>query len=191
MDDNEIIAYLFFGSLAVFSIVYFIICFIRIIIKQNKEKKAMAEEKARIGYLEYGKFLHCTGLPIATEVMCDVVYFKDHLAVRGSGLIFNLPFDRVYDMAVKTDVEIQKQYVSDAGGAVAGGMAFGAIGALLGGIVQERKSKTITSYFTITYDKDGQVTLLAFYVTTTEETAKKMVALFNQRPKKQSRAINL
>lgn len=44
---------------------------------------------------------------------------EQYFCFEGSGIRYELSKDKITDIAVKTDVEIQKQYVSSAGGALA------------------------------------------------------------------------
>lgn len=57
------------------------------------------------------------------------VIHNDNEAVKS----FSLPVEKLIDVSVMTNREIQKQYVSSVGGAVAGAMLFGSVGAILGG----------------------------------------------------------
>ncbi len=169
----------------VFFIIFGAIICIKWTIKRRKamkkHKEALAEEKARIGYLERGRFLHCTGLPIMQDVACDVLYFRDKIMIMSSGLTFNLELHKIYDMQVKSDVDIQNSRI-DLPIFGAGGISYGS------GTI---KSKTITNYLIITYDKDGETTYLAFYVTKQEYIANKMVELFKQGPNWAHKTVDL
>ena len=69
-------------------------------------------------------------------------------------------------MCIKTDSEIQKQYVSSVGGAIGGGILFGPIGAAIGGRAKQKTTHTTQSYLIITYkNSEGNLVNLAFDVT--------------------------
>ena len=82
------------------------------------------------------------------------------------------------DVCVKTNVEIQKQYVSSVGGAVAGAVVFGPLGAMIGGRAKEKKSKEFHQYLIFTYESDGEVKYVGFEVTYALSNAQKFVDEF-------------
>ncbi len=50
----------------------------------------------------------------------------------------------------------REQAVSSVGGAIAGGVMFGPLGAIIGGRAKNKKVKTVTRYFIITYINDQE-----------------------------------
>lgn len=69
--------------------------------------------------------------------------------------------EKITDMVIKTDTEIQKQIVSSTGGAIAGAVLFGPLGAIIGG--RAKTIKTHTSYLIITYkDDNGDLAYIGF-----------------------------
>lgn len=65
---------------------------------------------------------------------------------------FELEKNKITDMCIKTDREIEQQYVSSVGGAVGGAVLFGAVGAIIGGRAKKKTVKNeIHNYFIITY----------------------------------------
>jgi len=81
-------------------------------------------------------------------------------------------------------VEIQKAIVSNAGGAVAGGMMFGALGALIGGREKEKTIRNVTIYLIITYQGNEKEEYIAFDVTYDYKRANEFVKLFSLTNKK-------
>lgn len=108
---------------------------------------------------------HMAGLPLGQGAKCDIYLCEEKVVFQKDANTFNLYFDKVLDVTTKTDVEIQKQYVSSVGGAVGGAVLFGPLGAIVGGRAKEKKSKTENTYLIYTYEKDGNVDYISFEVT--------------------------
>lgn len=124
-----------------------------------------------MGYLEDKELLertfvvkHIYGLPVADGTQCDIYYSGEYISVIAGGMTFNLDYNIITDAAIKTDVEISKQYVSSAGGAVGGALLFGPVGAMIGGRTKEKVNREITNYLIITYLKGNEVSYLCFDV---------------------------
>ena len=120
-----------------------------------------------------GKFRHVNGLGFAENTLCDVVSYPTFYEFKAGAVNYNLSKEKVIDVTVKTDREIQQQYVSSIGGAVAGGVLFGPLGAIIGGRAKKKSIKTYSSYLIITY-KDGEnIKYIGFDVTSAPFKAKK------------------
>ena len=84
-------------------------------------------------------------------------------------------------MCVKTDTEIQQQAVSSIGGAIAGGVMFGPLGAIIGGRAKNKKVKTVTKYLIITYINDNEeIKYIGFDIQNNIMPACKLVTEFQQ-----------
>lgn len=172
------------GSIIIFGVVICLLLWVAIFAfrmavltsRAKKEGKKMRAErhnkevalKAEKGYWDYGTFKHTAGLPLAEGVECRVEYYNDKINIEGSGTNFSLSFDKVSDIAVKTDKEIQKSYVSSAGGAVVGGYLFGPVGAMIGGRAKEKTSAVLTHYLIITYTSDNEIKYIGLEIPTGE-----------------------
>ena len=88
--------------------------------------------------------------------------------------------DKITDICIKTDTEIQKQLVSSVGGAVAGAMLFGTLGAIIGGRAKTKKVKTSTDYLIITYRSDEELKYIGFDTKNNPPSAVKLVNEFKQ-----------
>ncbi|MCQ2021165.1 hypothetical protein [Clostridium butyricum] len=121
---------------------------------------------------------HVNGLPIAENTLCQIYYTDDNLFIDGSGQSFNLSNEKISAIEIKTDVEIQKQYVSSVAGGITGAIVFGPLGALIGGRVKEKKIKNTTRYLIITYTSDNEIKYLGFDITYTPK-ALEIIKLFN------------
>ena len=122
---------------------------------------------------------HVNGLPIAENTLCQIYYTDDNLFIDGSGQSFNLSNEKISAIEIKTDVEIQKQYVSSVAGGITGDIVFGPLGALIGGRVKEKKIKNTTRYLIITYTSDNEIKYLGFDITYTPK-ALEIIKLFNK-----------
>ena len=84
-------------------------------------------------------------------------------------------------MCIKTDTEIQNQAVSSVGGAIAGGVMFGTLGAIIGGRAKTKKVKTITQYLIITYIGElGELKYIGFDIKNNSQSASKLVKEFHE-----------
>ena len=142
----------------------FTIGFIMLIVNVAKKKRQAKAEKEKLGIKLETNLIHFDGLPISENTICKVVSYNDKYEFIANGLTFNLQKDRITDVSIKTDVEIQKQSVSSIGGAIGGAVLFGPLGAIIGGRAKDRKVKTTTKYLIITYLKDDDVKLLCFVI---------------------------
>ena len=106
------------------------------------------------GITIYTAFHHVNGLPIPENVLCEVFSYPDRIDFKSGTTEIKLPKEKITDISIKTDTEIQQQLVSSAGGAIAGAMLFGSLGAIIGGRVKTKKVKTTTNYLIITYKRD-------------------------------------
>lgn len=134
--------------------------------KAKKEKKVAAQRNRLAEKLTKSdmviKAKHVTGLPIAEGTQCTVSYLSDKIEIKQGANTFALDLSKVTDITTTTDTEIQKNYVSSAGGAVGGALLFGPLGAIVGGRTKEKKTTTVTHYLIITYNTDNEVKYISF-----------------------------
>ena len=95
---------------------------------------------------------------------CTIIAENDCFKFIGGGNSFELNRSKITDISVKTDVEIQKQYVSSAGGAIAGGIVFGPLGAIVGGRVKEKKTREVAYYLIFTYRSGAEISYISFEI---------------------------
>ena len=141
---------------------------------KKKEKKDLTNLSI------YTAFHHISGLPIVEDTLCEVYSFPDRLDFKAGTTEITLPKDKITDMSIKTDTEIQNQAVSSVGGAVAGAMLFGAIGAVIGGRAKNKKVKTVTKYLIITYLGDTEPKFIIFDIKNNPQSADKLVKEFQK-----------
>ncbi len=111
------------------------------------------------------KAKHMAGLPIAEGAEIFVYRCKDKVVFERNQDTIELEINKVRDIFIKTDVEIQKSYVSSAGGAVGGYVLFGPLGAMIGGRTKEKKSTIEEKYLIFSYEKNGEQDYISMEVT--------------------------
>ena len=141
---------------------------------KKKEKKDLTNLSI------YTAFHHISGLPIVEDTLCEVYSFPDRLDFKAGTTEITLSKDKITDMSIKTDTEIQNQSVSSVGGAVAGATLFGAIGAVIGGRAKNKKVKTVTKYLIITYLGDTEPKFIIFDIKNNPQSADKLVKEFQK-----------
>lgn len=130
------------------------------------------------GITIYTAFHHVNGLPIAENTLCEVFSYPDRIEFKAGTTNIKLLREKITDMCIKTDVDIQNQAVSSVGGAVAGAMVFGALGAVIGGRAKTKKVKTVTNYLIITYNSDNELKYIGFDTVNNPPSAMKLVKEF-------------
>ena len=147
-------------------ILLFIVFCLYMAVKSSKEmknaKKRVKDLKAQRNASAYGCLQTVYGLPFAEGTYCDILSCGDHYEFIANGTTVNLEKAKVTDVSIKTDVDVQKQYVSSAGGAVAGAMIAGPLGAMVGGRAKKKETRTYTRYLIFTYVSDGEVKYITF-----------------------------
>ena len=117
----------------------------------TKTKKQLRQEKAQ-EKLKTCTMKHVNGLPIAEGVDCNITLAPDKFIFSSGNAEFELEKSKITDICIKTDTEIQQQYVSSIGGAVGGAVLFGPLGAIIGGRAKKKTVRNQTcSYLIITY----------------------------------------
>lgn len=132
------------------------------------------------GITIYTAFHHVNGLPIPENVLCEVFSYPDRIDFKSGTTEIKLSKEKITDISIKTDTEIQQQLVSSAGGAVAGAMLFGSLGAIIGGRVKTKKVKTTTNYLIITYKSENELKYIGFDIQNNPSSADKLVKEFQK-----------
>lgn len=147
---------------------------------QKKRKQAVKEMKGN-GLSIYSAFHHVNGLPIAENFLCEVFSYPDRIEFKAGTTNIKLARGKITDMCLKFDTEIQKQAVSSVGGAIAGGVMFGTLGAVIGGRAKNKKVKTTTQYLIITYiGEQGDLKYIGFDIKNNPPSAAKLVKEFRE-----------
>ena len=127
-------------------VLFIVFCFKMIIVtsKAKKMQKQKLKELKDSGVTVVTTLHHVNGLPIAENVACQILSYPDRFEFKSSGMNFNLAKSKITDICIKTETEIQSQYVSSIGGAVGGAVLFGPLGAVIGGRAKKKKTKTVS-----------------------------------------------
>lgn len=160
-----------------------VFCFRMVIVtsRAKNERKKQTAILQNQGLTIYAAFLHVNGLPIAENILCDVFSYPDRLEFKSGSTEFKLMRNKITDICIKTDTEIQKQMVSSVGGAIAGGIMFGPLGAIIGGRAKTKKSKSTSSYLIITYlNNQEEITYIGFDIGNNFSSATKLVKEFRE-----------
>ncbi len=108
---------------------------------------------------------HLSGLPLAQDISCTITADEHSFKITGGGNSFELEKYKVTSIDIKTDREIQQQYVSSIGGAVAGAALFGPLGAIIGGRAKKKTvSEKVQHYLIFTYRTDGEIRYVGFEI---------------------------
>ena len=121
---------------------------------------------------EYFKPLHAIG-PITEQTeLVEVALYEEHLELKGfmeKHEPISLQYDQITDVFHGIQSELVEKDRSVIGRAVAGGLLFGGVGAVVGGMsgVGKKKEKTVTKLLLIiSYtSKDGEERFLQFHDT--------------------------
>lgn len=152
-----------------------------------KEKQRLEE----MGYLESANLILESGLSIAEKTLCKLTYCKDKIIIEGSGVTYNLPTDKLIDMDVKSNTEIETFYNSSIGGAVGGAFILGPLGAMIGGRKKKKEIRKTEYFLVITYDKDDKVNFIVFNTDKDPFKANKFVKIFKESGIKHEKTVDL
>lgn len=94
---------------------------------------------------------HIEGLPVPSGSNSQIYYCDDKIVIDSNNSSFIIDINKVQDISIKTDREIEKHIVSSTGRAIVGGMMFGIAGAAIGGRAKTKKTEIVTSNLIITY----------------------------------------
>lgn len=167
--------------LVMISIFIFCIYMARKTRKLKKVQKMQEKQLKEQGLLTQASLVHVNGLPIPENMPCLIHTYADRIEFHAGTTDITLNRSKITDMSVKTDVEIQKQSVSSAGGAIAGAMMFGVLGAAIGGRAKTKDVRTSSSYLIIAYkDSNDSLKYIGFEATNAVGNAYKMVREFHE-----------
>lgn len=174
----------------------FIFMFSKIIkaIKKSKEKKQPQQSNPETNHSNAtisGTLKHFNGLPVPENTSCQINSTKDAYQILCQGQQFNLAKEKVLNISITTDTEIQKQYVSSAGGAIGGALLFGPVGALIGGRTKAKTKKEVYTYLIFTYLKGEEPQYIAFDSTDSYFLTMKILKEFEAQKPREAYQIEL
>ena len=134
------------------------------------------KKQTSTGITVYTAFHHVNGLPLAENLLCEVFSYPDRIEFKAGTTNIKLAREKITDMCLKFDTEIQNQAVSSIGGAM-----FGTLGAIIGGRAKNKKVKTTTQYLIITYTgEQGELKYIGFDIKNNPPSAAKLVKEFRE-----------
>lgn len=140
----------------------------------------------------HGKLQLVGGLSNIPEgSICKVTYNPNRITFLVSGQEFTLESSKMLDVSVMTPTEIQKQYVSSIGGAVAGTVLFGPLGAIIGGSASKKTIKSKRRYLIFTYISDEETTYIVFDVTSSPSIGNNIKSMYRYLKKNENVKIDL
>lgn len=158
--------------------------------QKSKTKKELTKLKKEKNANISIALLHFYGLPIAKNILAQVFSSPDEYEFVAGNNSFKLSKEKVTDVTITTDVDIQKNYVSSVSGAIGGAVLFGPIGAMIGGRAKEKKSRIVHSYLIFTFLDNNELKYIAFDCTNNFQ-AQKFVKEFNAIENKKTTTVNL
>ncbi len=153
---------------------------------QKDKLKKIENTNKRREQLKICTMKHINGLPIAEDATCTITSTDDKFIFTSGTMNFELEKTKITDMSIKTDTEIQEQYVSSVGGAVGGAVLFGPLGAVIGGRAKKKTIKREThNYLIITY-QSPDIKYIGFEVGFNLESAMYYIDDFKNKPHSKS-----
>ncbi|HWQ74026.1 MAG TPA: hypothetical protein VN441_01810 [Syntrophomonas sp.] len=165
--------------------------------KEMKEQAAFEKAALIPGTPERAQKLeataHCrgklmAGLPAPEGAEFFLYLCDDKVIFERNETNYQLLFEKIADVDIKTDIEIQNSYISSIGGAVGGAVLFGPLGAMVGGRAKKKTDKKISEYLIFAYTKDDATDFISFDVTNDRE-APMFVDYFKKLPREKKSVV--
>lgn len=196
-EESVFPAAMFFAILSLACIVANIIVTTKMKIQANKNKKIARQhqneymqELKKQGFVLDVQARHISGLNTAENMLCNIEVWKDTYKFNMNNINFSLARNKVIDVAMKTETEIQQHYVSSVGGAVLGGALLGAAGAAYGGRVKKKEDVTTTYYVVFTFFGENETDIKNIIFQSDIGDATKLVSDFHSN-KTEANNINI
>ena len=130
--------------------------------KLTYSQKVLQNKEKMYRKMKY-KFTFVSGLPLMQGALCKVISTYDKIVIESQGTSFELAKEKITSISIEKNITNHTQAVSSTGGAIAGAMAFGVIGAAIGGRTISKNVKTKKYYLVITYfDNEENVKYIVF-----------------------------
>lgn len=132
---------------------------------QSKKAEELGDKilNSAVNHFDTCKVTHIEGLPISRDAEGQISLLNDCFKISFGSYECTLAKSKIYDVSVKTESEIQQQYVSSLGRAAFGGVLLGPIGIILGGRARKKTvSQSTERYLFIIYKSDNEFKCLTF-----------------------------
>lgn len=157
-------------------------------ITRQKQNEHLQELKNQ-GFILDTQVKHIYGLNTAEDMLCRIEVWKDSYKFKMNNINFSLSREKVTDIAIKTETEVQQQYVSSIGGAVLGGALFGTVGAAYGGRAKKKEIYNFKSFLVFTYTGENSSDIKNIIFGTSPEVDKIVSDFYSNR--KSSNNVNI
>ena len=115
------------------------------VLKEKKKKEDMETLADANG------LLHISGLSVPNQTKCHVYLNRSSLVIECDHARFAIPEKHISEISLLDLSQVNKQYIDNASGAIAGCLMFGAIGALLMGGTKEITEVNERYFLNVTY----------------------------------------
>ena len=116
-----------------------------------------------LAYAQVRGAKHVYGLPCPEDTNVTIEAFKDRVSFTANNIKYDLLYGKIIDVSIKMEHEVISKTTSSAGGAVAGAMLFGPLGAAIGGRAKTSNTYKFTDYLIFTYkDKSGEIAYMGY-----------------------------
>ena len=160
----------------------------------TKEVIPVVRARKKYGKDEFlfgGRFPFIGGLNLPEGALCMAIALRSRVVFTAFGQEYSLPADKIISASVMTKRQIQRQYVSSAGGAVAGAMLLGPVGALIGGAAGQRSIRSSTKYLIFTYQDGEEIKYIVFDATGKGSLANRFKRRYKERRQMETVKIDL
>lgn len=138
----------------------------------------------------FGKYQLLSGLNMPTGTTCKVVAAGNKMVISALKQEYTLQNRKIIGVDIQTMKDFQKQYVSSIGGAVAGGVLLGPLGAILGGMAQKKTIKNTTPLLIVTYEKEpGDIQYIIFKLPPNGSYFARQLVSIYKKPTKKSGSV--
>ena len=100
------------------------------------------------------------GLPVPQNSDLSIKLTPDTMTIVGCGQEFEINFSKLTLVDLKSDVEMEKIIKQSAPGMIIGAVAFGVIGAMIGGRVQTKEKRVVNHFLLVSYQSDELKTIV-------------------------------
>ena len=163
--------------------VIIVLCVANFIDKREANKKETNKHNAELFIIAN----HIAGLPLGEQSQCKIFLCNEKIIIENvkTKAIYNLYMEKILDINIKSEEEIQNNYTSSLGGAIGGAVLFGPLGAMIGGRTKKKVDKISHLYLIFTYNnkKENKTDYISFDVTNNFK-AHKFVEHFSKNCKK-------
>ncbi|MCI9015919.1 MAG: hypothetical protein HFJ53_01965 [Clostridia bacterium] len=106
---------------------------------------------------------HFNGLSIAENTLTQIFSCPNEYEFWANNTSFKLEKNKVTDISITSNIDIQKSYSSSVGGTIGGAVLFGPLGAMIGGRTKEKTSRIINNYLIFSYLDNNEIKYIAFH----------------------------